>query len=110
MIKYSEIKLVTETIILPNLKKELLTTHVTMEFSNNASFQRNNIVVPSAGTVTIKVSDNGVYWSSVADGDNIAVNTEDFTRLPVSGIVVSVKGIPSNISGATHWRLVVGKE
>lgn len=110
MLKYSPAKLVSEEIIFSNLRKELLSTYISMEFSSSSNFSTNNIVVPTAGTVTIKVSENGVYWSSVENGTNIAVNTDDFTRPPVSGIVAAVKATPTGITGATHWRLLVGKE
>ncbi len=109
-VQYSNVKLVSENIEVTDLGKNEFNTFITMEFSDNGSFTPDHIVVPTAGTVTHKVSENEVYWSSVRDGSDIAVNTEDFIRINPTGIITAIKSIPTGITGATHWRLMIGRE
>lgn len=106
----SQPKLVSEVILLTDLPAEEFNTFISIEFSSSSSFLKDNIVIPTAGTVTHLVSENEVYWSSVQDGTDIAVNSQDFTRVNPSGIITTIKSTPTGITGATHWRLIVGRE
>lgn len=81
--------------------------YVYFEFATDAEF--NNLVVPSAGTITVLATDNGFYFGTVVGGDNIAVNTPDYFRVSIGGIVTGVSATPTGLAGAPYWRMIVAR-
>lgn len=103
----SPIALVSAQVIVENMPRAHERAYCYLEFSSDG-FQ--TLIVPSAGTATLKASENGTYWGSMVDGTDVDVTTEDYSRPTIAGSVKDVKADPViAITGATHWRLVVAR-
>ena len=98
--------LVSATVTCAEMPRAHERAYCYLEFTND-DFQ--NLVVPSAGTVTLNASENGSYWGSMVDGTAVDVTTEDYSRPTIAGSVKDVRAVPTGITGATHWRLVVAR-
>ena len=63
-------------------------------------------VTPSAGTVTIKVSDDGFNYGDITNG-TVDATTPTYDRPNLTGYVKRVSATPDGIAGATHYQITV---
>jgi|TARA_R100000501_G_scaffold13697_1_gene25166 hypothetical protein len=63
-------------------------------------------VIPSAGTITILASEDGLRYGTVTNGD-IDVSVDPYERPNWSGQVAYISSDMSGVTGATHYRLSI---
>jgi hypothetical protein len=96
---------VASTITSMDMPLDFMETRVYFEFSDLATFA--TLVTPTAGTVTVTATENGTTYGSVFMGTNMSVATADYQRLTIAGQVKNVKAVPTGITGATYWRMII---
>lgn len=63
-------------------------------------------VTPTAGTMTISVSDDGFNFGSVTNG-TVDVTKSEYNRPTMTGYAKRVKATPAGVAGATHYQVTI---
>lgn len=90
----------------PNMRKDLERGYISVNFYSDSEFQ--NLVSPTAGTITFTASEDGGNYGSLINGA-VDATIANYDRPNFSGALLRVKATASGITGATHFKATVHK-
>lgn len=92
--------IVLEDILQPGLERG----YISVLFYSEATFE--NVVTPSAGTITFEVSETGDRYGTIMNG-TVQADSPTYDRPNFSGSVDKLRATCNSIAGATHYRAVL---